>query len=458
LTMLVGVSSALNELDPTLSAGTFTIEKFDEGAFAEHGSVLTYQQVKTFMRGRHHFNQKWVQFPSLGGDWGLGPTFIADRCSACHVRAGRGSPPQAPDEQPFSLLVRLSVPGEGDNGAPKPHPDYGGQLQNRGLMGQDRDGTFLGERVYPEAEVFLDWEEHEVTFADGESVMLRKPIIRWGKLYFGPLGDEVMTSLRIAQPLPGLGLLEAVPEETLLAIAAAQNEQGINGRPNYVWDDINGREALGRFGWKANVPSVKQQIAAAFAEDLGVTSPVYLDMNCPKVQKDCAAQPPGNQPELIDSDWEQLEFWTLALAVPARRNVVDPLFKRGEILFAEAGCATCHVPELRTADKFDPLPQLAGQTFRTYTDLLMHDMGEGLADGRPDFKAGPRDWRTPPLWGLGVAQTVSGHEVTMLHDGRARNVTEAIFWHGGEAERARESFRAMSKSDREALLQFLDSI
>ena len=443
--------------DPTLSAGAFTTRKLDASAFSEPAAVLDYRQMQKFMRGRHHFNQKWVQFPSLGGDWGLGPTFITDRCSACHVKGGRGRPPQTRDEQVLSVLVRISIPGEGEHGGPKPHPDYGDQIQNAGLMGQDRDGTFLGERVFPEAEVFLDWEESTIVFADGETVALRRPQIRWGRLYFGPLGDDIMTSLRIAQPLQGLGLLEAVPEETLLTIASEQSKQGFNGRPNYVWDDINKREGLGRFGWKANQPSIKQQIAAASAGDLGVTSSLYPEMNCPPVQKDCAAQAPGNQPELIDLNWEELEFWTQALAVPARRNVGDPQFKRGGDLFTQAKCAVCHRPVLKTAERFALLPQLAAQTFHPYTDLLLHDMGEGLADGRPDFKAGPRDWRTPPLWGLGLSQTVSG-STAMLHDGRARNATEAILWHGGEAETSREIFRAMGKDDRSALLMFLDSI
>ena len=439
--LLAGLAgAALAAPEARLSAGDFTIDEFGAEAFAEPAPVLSYDQLKTFKRGRAHFNRKWVQFPSLGGDWGLGPTFIADRCSACHVRAGRGSVPRAPDEQLFSMLVRISLPGEDAQGRPLPHPNYGTQIQNQGLMGQDTHGTFLGERVRPEAEVFVDWEHHEVTLADGEAVELRKPAIRWGELYFGPLGGDVRTSLRIAQPLLGLGLLEAVPEADLLAIADAQAAHGINGRPNRVWDEINQRPALGRFGWKANEPSIKQQIAGAFAEDLGVTSSLHGAMNCPPIQKDCAAQPPGNQPELIDLDWEQLTFWTQALAVPARRNVDDPRFEQGEALFSSAGCAACHVPKLRTADTFEPLPQLAGQTIRPYTDLLLHDMGEGLADGRPDFEAGPRDWRTPPLWGLGLIGTVTG-DIALLHDGRARSVTEAILWHGGEASASREAFR-----------------
>jgi CxxC motif-containing protein (DUF1111 family) len=213
-----------------------------------------------------------------------------------------------------------------------------------------------------------------------------------------------------------------VPEADIVAISAHQKTLGFNGRVNRVRDDVTKGEALGRFGWKANQPSLAQQISAAYASDLGVTSSLYPDMNCPPVQVDCAAQPPGNQPEPIDSDWQEIIFWEHALALLARRNVTDPRFDRGERLFAAAQCAVCHVPELVTAREVRHLPAAANQKVRAYTDLLLHDMGDALADGRPDFRAGPRDWRTPPLWALGLSQTVSGR-TAMLHDGRARNAT-----------------------------------
>jgi CxxC motif-containing protein (DUF1111 family) len=263
--------------------------------------------------------------------------------------------------------------------------------------------------------------------------------------------------VRIAQPMVGMGLLEAVPEGTLLALARRQKALGFDGRPNYVWDAVNSCMALGRFGWKANQPSLKQQTASAALGDMGVASPLFPEQNCPPVQEICARHLPGNVPEIIGHEIETVEIWLRGLAVPARRNMADPEVRRGEKLFAEAKCAVCHVPEMKTADRFTPMPQLANQTFRAYTDLLLHDMGEELADGRPDFKAGPRDWRTPPLWGLGLSQTVSG-STAMLHDGRARNVTEAILWHGGEGEVSREAYRNMSKADREALMRFVEAI
>jgi len=443
--------------DPALSAGAFTIRRFDQSAYSEPAPVLDGKQLQKFMLGRLHFNVRWVVISSLEGDWGLGPTFIADRCSACHVHAGRGAPPTSPGEQLLSMLVRLSVAGQDEHGGPKGHPNYGDQFQNRALQGQSVDFAYAGEPVPQEADLYLDWEPQAASFADGEQVMLRKPKLRIEHLNFGPLGDDIMLSLRMAPPILGLGLLEAVPESTLLEVAQREKAQGFDGRPNYVWDAVNRRTALGRFGWKANQPSVKQQIAAAAIADMGVNSHLYYEQNCPPVQVVCGKQLPANDPELVDSDWAELEFWVQGMAVPARRNVDDPQFQRGERLFVQAKCAVCHVPELQTGPQFEALPQLANQRFRAYTDLLLHDMGEALADHRPDFRAGGRDWRTAPLWGLGLSKTVSGSSA-MLHDGRARNATEAILWHGGEAEVSREAFRNMSKPDREALLKFLESI
>ena len=215
-----------------------------------------------------------------------------------------------------------------------------------------------------------------------------------------------MTSVRIAQPMVGMGFLEAVSEQTLLTLAQRQKAQGFDGRPNYVWDAVNNRMALGRFGWKANQPSLKQQTAGAALGDMGVASPLFPEQNCPPVQEICARHLPGNVPEIIGHEIETVEIWLRGLAVPARRNMADPEVRRGGKLFAEAQCAACHVAEMKTAETFPPLPQLANQTFRAYTACYAPTWAK-LADGRPDFKAGPRDWR-PPLWGLGLSQIVSG--------------------------------------------------
>jgi CxxC motif-containing protein (DUF1111 family) len=443
--------------DASLSAGAFTVQRFDRDAYLQPVPGLERRQLQAFQRGRKHFDKKWASISSLDFEWGLGPTFIAKSCAECHAGGGRGRPPRSAQEQLLSMLVRVSIPGTDEHGRPRPDPNYGDQLQNAGLNGPFPDFAYHTAPVPPEAALYLDWQERTVAFADGETVTLRQPKLRIEALAYGPLGQGAMLSLRMAQPVHGLGLLEAVPEQTLLAIAARQREQGFNGRPNYVRDDVNRRTALGRFGWKANQPSIRQQIAAASLGDMGLTSRMYRAQNCPPVQHLCVIQTPGNDPELVITDWDELEFWTRGLAVPAHRNLDDPRAKRGAQLFAEAKCAVCHVPALRTAEAFPEFPQAAGQTVHAYTDLLLHDMGEALADGRPDFQAGPRDWRTQPLWGLGLSTTVNGSSA-MLHDGRARNATEAILWHGGEAEVSREAFRGMPKSDREALVKFLESI
>jgi len=442
--------------DATLSAGSFTIKRFDQAAYSEPAAVLNGKQRQIFMVGRNVFNRKWAAVVSLNGDWGLGPTFNATQCSECHVRDGRGRLPEA-GEQLLSVLVRLSIPGEDEHGGPRPHPNYGDQIQNRALQGQSIDFYYSHEPIPTEADLYVDWAERSVDFSDGERVILREPRLRIEKLNFGPLGADVMLSMRIAQPLIGLGLLDAVPDAAILALAQRQKDEGLDGHINMVWDAINQRPALGRYGWKANQASLKQQAAAAAIGDMGVSSNLYPDQNCPPVQELCRRELPGNVPEIVNHELDALEIWLRGLAVPARRNVEDPEVQRGERLFSAAKCALCHVPEMKTGSAFPALPQLANQTFHAYTDLLLHDMGEALADGRPDFRAGPRDWRTPALWGLGLSQTVNG-STAMLHDGRARNATEAILWHGGEAEPAREIFRNMPKADREALLKFLESI
>ena len=412
---------------------------------------LSHSQLQKFQAGEKQFKNPWVVFPLLGGDWGLGPTFLATSCIGCHVQAGRGRTFDNPNVIAFQQLLRLSIPGEGSDGGPNPHPNYGDQLQVFGV------NVGLKENLKPgEAELYIDWIAEPVTLSDGEKVELRKPKIRIEKPNFGAIDESVMTSLRNTQVVFGMGYLEAVTEEDILALAKLQQSQGLNGRPNYVRDDINKRVALGRFGWKANQPNVRQQIVAAFHGDMGVTSSLYIEENCPPIQKECRAMPPGNRPELLDYAWDHLTFWQVALDAPAPRNQESEQVKRGEKLFDQARCAQCHVPELRTGE-YPLLPALSKRTFRPYTDLLLHDMGPGLADGRPDFKAGPRDWRTAPLWGIGVSEQVNG-STHLLHDGRARNVLEAILWHGGEAKASRDIFSGLSKKERDDLIAFVNSL
>ncbi|MCM0044413.1 MAG: c-type cytochrome [Burkholderiaceae bacterium] len=426
---------------------------------------LTPEQQQTFRAGEKVFNNFWIAIPNDvisqwwdlsqpgpgGGGWGLGPTFVATSCVSCHVQAGRGRVPDKGTGPLFQQALRLSVPGDGPHGGPNPDPHYGTQLQPFDII-KSKDQT----RQAGEGEVHIDWRTRRFRFADGETVELRQPAIRIEKLNYGPLAPGVMTSLRNTQAIVGLGYLEAVSEEDILALAALQKSQGLNGRPNYVRDDINDRIALGRFGWKANQPSLRQQIAGAFHSDIGITSSLYREQNCPAVQKDCHLEKNPEKPEVSDELWQQVAFWAMSLDAPAPVGTASPAVQRGEKLFHAATCAQCHVPELKTG-AFPELPALAHKRIRPYTDLLLHDMGPDLADGRPDFRAGGADWRTPPLWGIGRSKQVNG-STHFLHDGRARNLVEAILWHGGEATAAREHFAKLSKKEREELIAFLEAL
>ena len=424
---------------------------------------LDEDQLRQFRAGEKLFRTSWIVFPLLPIPnweyvrppsmiaWGLGPTFVANSCMACHVQAGHGKTIDKPGSPVFQQLVRISLPGEGPDGGPLPHPNYGHQLQPFDVITPDK--THLKEG---EADVMVDWVPQIAQLPDGTRVELRKPSLRIENPAFGPLDDRLLTSLRNARAVFGLGYLEAVTEEDILTIARIQATQGLNGRPNYVRDDVNQKTTLGRFGWKANQPSVRQQIAGAFHGDMGITSPLYPQQNCPPVQKHCQTMPPGDKPELRAYELDEINFWAMALDAPPSRGRDNPQVRQGEQLFTHARCAQCHLPELKTG-QFAALPALSNRRFHAYTDLLLHDMGDGLADGRPDFRAGPRDWRTPPLWGIGLSKQVNG-STNLLHDGRARNVMEAILWHGGEAQASRDLFAGMSASEREALIAFVNSL
>jgi CxxC motif-containing protein (DUF1111 family) len=265
-----------------------------------------------------------------------------------------------------------------------------------------------------------------------------------------------MISPRIAPAVFGVGLLEAVPEEVIVAAADPDDVDGdgVSGRPNRIVDS-DGDISLGRFGWKANVASVEQQTAGAFLGDVGITSSIHPTQDCTAAEVACRDAISGGEPELDDHKLGRVVFYTRTLAVPARRDVTVPDVVAGEAVFSSIGCASCHTPELQTGDT--DIVALRGQTIRPYTDLLLHDLGPGLADGRPDGLATGTEWRTPPLWGIGLVETVNGH-TRFLHDGRARNLTEAVLWHGGEADGAQQRFRSLSASERAALIAFLESL
>ena len=427
--------------------GDTTVSVTNRSAFAAPASNLPVEDLRTFASGNRLFNTNWVIAPaSVNKLDGLGPVFNRVSCSACHLRDGRGQPPENEDGLMMSMLIRLSLPGKGEHGQVKPHPAYGDQLNDRAIPGVPAEGRAT-----------VRYELIERSFADGTKYELAKPIYTFKDLAFGPLGNDTLFSPRVAPQMVGLGLLEAIPEKNILALADPDDADGdaIRGKPNRVWDVINKRHTLGRFGWKANQPSLRQQNAGALLGDIGITTSLFPQENITATQTAAAKAPTGGRPELSDDDLTTLTFYTSVLGVPARRNASDPVVLQGEKLFTQAGCAKCHTPTHQTGDYH--IAALAHQTIHPYTDLLLHDMGDELADGRPDFEADGRQWRTPPLWGIGLFHIVNGH-TRYLHDGRARTLLEAIMWHGGESETSKENVRKMSKTQREALIRFLESL
>ncbi|MBC3349390.1 MULTISPECIES: di-heme oxidoredictase family protein [Pseudomonas] len=440
------------------SGGAATVRKSDQNAFSLPSANLPPSRRVDFAVGNSFFRSPWVIAPSTTtARDGLGPLFNTNACQNCHVKDGRGHPPAPDAASAVSMLVRLSIPD-----APAyakvieqlgvvPEPTYGGQLQDMSVPG-----------VVPEGKVRVDYTPVPVRFDDGTVVELRKPQLQITQLGYGPMHPDTRFSARVAPPMIGLGLLEAIPDEALLANAQAQAREnnGILGRPNQVWDDVQQKTVLGRFGWKAGQPNLNQQNVHAFSGDMGLTTSLRPFDDCTDAQVDCKRAPNGNgadgEPEVSDNILRLVLFYSRNVAVPARREVNSPQVLAGKNLFFQAGCQSCHTPKYTTAANAAE-PELANQVIRPYTDLLLHDMGEGLADNRSEFKASGRDWRTPPLWGIGLTEAVGGH-TQFLHDGRARNLLEAVLWHGGEAQAAQRQVLAFNAEQRAALLAFLNSL
>ncbi len=427
--------SLLSDLNPhtALSGGSLTVFDASAEAFSHPAPGLAGARLALHDEGDVAFEQQFVS-PVLG------PVFDNVSCESCHVGDGRGRPPY-PGEAFESMLFRSSIPGLGPHGGPNPVPGgLGGQLQLRGAG------------ILPDAQALIQYVEHHGTFADGTPFQLRAPTY----LLTGvrqPLPGNLLVSPRVAPAVVGLGLLEAVPESEVLGIAAAQRVIGVSGHPNYVWSEVAQRVALGRFGWKANNPSLVQQTAGAYNGDMGVTTALFPAEPCEGAPGPVCAR---HEVELDADVVAAVAFYSRTLGVPARRNLTDPMTVRGEVLFHAAGCANCHVPTLRTG-VLAGVPEVSNQTIHPYTDLLVHDMGPALADNRPDFQASGREWRTAPLWGVGLVETVNGH-TNFLHDGRARSLLEAVLWHGGEAAASQARVLRMPAADRAALIAFLRSL
>lgn len=426
-----GAACGDNELFSSAAGGDTTVDDRTSKAFTAPATNLSDQQLEQHLRGDQLFEAKFVTAPApLHG--GLGPLYNNTSCKLCHTNDGRGLP-QISDGAAAQALVRVSLPTGIPSvpGGAVPVPELGTQLQNHAIFG-----------VTPEVTVELAWVESVGAFADGAPYTLRRPLLRIARPNAASLPSDMRTSFRIAPAVFGLGLLEAIAQDDVLAAADPNDSDGdgISGRANYVWSPTLQRTELGRFGWKANTATLDDQAGAAFANDMGVTSPFFAAGT--------------DAPELAQADIAATSFYTATLAVPTRAPQ-SAAAKRGSELFRKFACSGCHTPEQRSGAH--PVSALANQTFAPFTDLLLHDMGPALADGRPDFLADGNEWRTPPLWGLGLVQTVLPG-ASYLHDGRARTIVEAIMWHGGEAARSRAMFAAAPTRDREALLAFLATL
>ncbi|MCL3883154.1 di-heme oxidoredictase family protein [Marivita sp. GX14005] len=444
-------------------AGAATVRVFPNAdAFSQPSANIPFEGQLDFRVGNGLFRKLWVSSPSstLASD-GLGPLYNARSCQRCHLKDGRGHPPEGPEDNAISVFLRISIPGDDaalgheieDYIATLPDPNYGTQLQDFAVQGHPA-----------EYRLSITYEEEPVTLADGTEVSLRRPTYEAADLGYGPLHPNAMLSPRVAPQMIGLGLLEAIPAADILAKADPEDADGdgISGRPNVVWSKEFEQPMLGRFGHKAGNPTIKEQSASAFVGDIGISNPLFTagSGECTDLQADCIAALHGDGDEReFEIDAEGLDlvtFYSRNLAVPARRDLDDPQVLRGKQVFYETGCTSCHTPSYVT-HRLEDQPEQSFQLIWPYTDLLLHDMGPGLADNRPEARATGQEWRTPPLWGIGLTQQVSGHTY-FLHDGRARSLLEAILWHGGEAAPHREAVVHMATEDREALIRYLESL
>ena len=429
-----------NEYDERLSGGTQTAFDATSKAFGHEFRNMNSYDEEIHELGDKHFEQAFVTAPAPVNS-GLGPAYNNVSCVSCHHNDGIGVPTAG--ESQSSLLMRISLSGPDEHGGPKPVPGYGTQLQDKAVFGKQ-----------PECRVNIDYFYDTYTLNDGSSYEMRTPTYSCTDFYL-PITDNYWLSPRLAPPVFGLGLLEAIPDAAILANAdlADANGDGISGKPNYVWDNFTKSKMLGRFGLKANTATILTQVAAAYNNDIGITSKVFPDET---VSGQLQMDGQSDDPELPDSILQSVKFYIQTLQVPARRNTEDPQVKLGKKIFMNAACGSCHIETFTTGINV-AFPLVSNQLIHPYTDLLLHDMGPGLADNRSDFEAGGQEWRTAPLWGIGLFETVN-YPAYYLHDGRARTLTEAIMWHGGEAEKSKTYVQQLSKEDREALLKFLESL
>jgi CxxC motif-containing protein (DUF1111 family) len=433
-----------------------TAKRLSDRTFVVVGENVNRMDELNFWTGFSLFRDPWVIAPSSTKDRdGLGPLFHTRSCISCHLGAARGPEPVIGLSKPSALVVRLGPTTEGDL---VEDPHYGGQLQPRGIkVGHAR----LPSPVEGEGKLLLEYSDIRGMFADGTEYTLRKPTYELKDLAHGPIVDGIRLSPRFAPVIYGTGLIDAIAEQDLLTQEESvdRNGDGISARYNRVPNVKTGNIELGRFGFKGKHPNLAQQVAAAFRDDIGITNDFFPRESCTEIQTNCTiaseigGQPGVEIPEKLFKLVMDFNFW---LAVPPARNLQGEQQQRGRSLFYAANCDGCHTPSY-TTDPAYPDINLANQTIFPYSDFALHDMGPELADGVREFEANGSEWRTAPLWGLGL-QKAYKQKSTFLHDGRARTVQEAILWHGGEAEQSKQYFVNMNKTERDALLAFLNAI
>ncbi len=415
------------------AGGETSVNNRTSFGFGDPAANLSEENLEKHLDGDLEFGNVFVTAPAPVNP-GLGPLFNNVSCESCHLGNGRSHPLFGDRNLRSPALVMVSDP-EGEPAVP------GGNPQVEGIGNQIQDHAIRG--VSPEGTVYLSWEEISGEYPDGTSYSLRKPVLDIILSDGSPLGEDIQTSMRVPLPVIGLGLLEAIPEETLLELSDPDDSDsdGISGRPNMVWNQITSSTEIGRFGRKAGSPNLRMQTARAYADDMGVSNPELTLGDA--------------VPDITEEQLALATFYVQTLAVPLRDDVDDPDVAEGEVIFSDIGCTSCHVSLLKTGEH--PIEEVSYQTIQPFTDLLLHDMGEGLADNRPDFQATGREWRTTPLWGIGLTKKMLGEE-SFLHDGRARSLEEAILWHGGEAERVTERFKNLPKQKRNNLIKFLNTL
>ena len=401
--------------------------------------ALSDEEMDKFILGKSFFETPWVEAPSATtARDGLGPLYSANTCLSCHPHNGRGSVYNTKGQISRSLVTRLSIKSKNIDAKKGfiAEPTYGAQLSINSIYGVPFEGET--SRYYIDKVVTNGWE----------NIILHKPVYGVSQLHYGKLAKDVVISQRVALGLLGLGFLEQLSDAQILANEDIddKNNDGISGKANRVYSLETSHIEIGRYTHKASVPSIKHQVAGAFHNDMGLTSPLYPNDNCTKSQKKCLTSPKGiNNYDVPMKRLNAVSFYIQNLQAPKTKK--SQLYKDGLKIFKQISCSACHITSftLKSAKIIHP-----------FSDLLLHDMGEGLADGRVEFKANGNEFRSTPLWGISIYKSILKDRMNYLHDGRAKTIQEAILWHSGEAQKAKDNFKKLQPKQQKLLIDFLE--